>query len=478
MHKFKLFIENFFVYGLGGVISKIIPLIMVPIITRLMPDTTYFGINDLIGTVSSFAGAIAILGMYDGMYRMFFEKDDLMFQRRVCSSTFIFTSCTTVLVCIVLLISGDWIAEFVFGDIKYSYLVYISILSTFVSATNAIVSAPSRMQNQRKIFLMTNILSSVFSYAISIPLLLKGYYMIAVPVAGVISASILELFFVFYNKKWFHISLFDVGILKDTLKIALPLFPNFIVYWVFNSCDRLMISRMLSVADVGIYSIGGKLGHLSQLISTAFGGGWLYFSFSTMKENNQVKNNSLIFEYMGIITYSTVAVICSISYFVYKLFFVGDYVLGYQVAPYLFFSPLVQMLFQIVVNQFIIIKKTWPNLILLSVGAIVNIFINLWLIPILGVEGAAIATLIGYIITLTLTIIVLNRLKLAEISHRFYIATVIMTLFLLIWRLFLRESTVISIILSVILIFTFIMLYKRDLMSLWSNIKASRSNSD
>ena len=52
--KFKLFTENFLVYGVGGIISKIIPLIMVPIVTRIMPNSTYFGISDMSSTVLSF----------------------------------------------------------------------------------------------------------------------------------------------------------------------------------------------------------------------------------------------------------------------------------------------------------------------------------------------------------------------------------------------------------------------------------------
>ena len=67
MNKLKLFIENFLVYGLGGVISKIVPLIMVPIVTRLMPSTDYFGLSDLSNTVVSFASAFAVMGMYDAM---------------------------------------------------------------------------------------------------------------------------------------------------------------------------------------------------------------------------------------------------------------------------------------------------------------------------------------------------------------------------------------------------------------------------
>ena len=76
MTKLKLFVENFLFYGLGGIISKLIPLIMVPIVTRIMPTTDYFGINDLSNTIVSFGCAIAVMGMYDAMYRMFFEKDD------------------------------------------------------------------------------------------------------------------------------------------------------------------------------------------------------------------------------------------------------------------------------------------------------------------------------------------------------------------------------------------------------------------
>ena len=81
MKKAKLFLENFLIYGLGGVISKIIPLIMVPVVTRIMPDSSYFGISDMSHTIVSFGSALAIMGMYDAMYRMFFEKDEEIYYR-------------------------------------------------------------------------------------------------------------------------------------------------------------------------------------------------------------------------------------------------------------------------------------------------------------------------------------------------------------------------------------------------------------
>ena len=114
MNKLILFIENFLVYGLGGIISKLVPLIMVPIITRIMPTTDYFGLSDLSNTVVQFASALAIMGMYDAMYRMFFEKEDDEFKKDVCSTALVFTVSMSVLVFVILLIFKNQIAHYFF----------------------------------------------------------------------------------------------------------------------------------------------------------------------------------------------------------------------------------------------------------------------------------------------------------------------------------------------------------------------------
>ena len=152
MNKFKLFIENFLVYGLGGIISKLVPLIMVPIVTKIMPTTEYYGISDLSNTVVQFGSALAIMGMYDAMYRMFFEKEDEQYKRTVCSTALVFTIITSAIVFFIMLICKELIAQYFFSDKQYAYVVYLSAMATLVGATNSIISAPTRMQNQRKVF--------------------------------------------------------------------------------------------------------------------------------------------------------------------------------------------------------------------------------------------------------------------------------------------------------------------------------------
>lgn len=473
MSKTKLFLENFFVYGLGGIIIKVIPLVMVPIVAKIMPGTEYFGLSDLSGTIVSFASALANVGMYDAMFRMFFEKEDEEYKKAVCSTTLCFTFVTSLFVSLVMLLFQGTIADCFFKNRGYSYLVCITAIATFAGGTGGIVSAPTRMQNKRKIFLVTNTIAPVLSYAISIPLLLKGYYVVALPLAGVVSGLTMEAAFWILNRQWFFIGKFDFNLLKQLLKIAIPLFPNFIIYWIFNSSDRVMIANLLDVGQVGIYSVGSKLGHASQLIYTAFAGGWQYFAFSTMKEGDQVRTNSFVFEYLGVISFIFTMAVCVTARPLYEFLFPQRYVIGFIISPYLFLAPLLQMLFQVAANQFLVVKKTWPNMLILTSGAVLNIVLNLILIPKIGIEGAAIATLLGYFVADAVCVFVLCRMKLMIIPLRFVLAIAAMIVFMFVWRLLLLQKFLMSLFVFFVFAFGFVLLYINDAKFFLQKIRGS-----
>ncbi len=472
MGKLKLFASNMLVYGAGGVIGKVIPLIMVPIVTRLMPNSSYYGISDMSNSLLSFCSSLAVMGMYDAMYRMFFERDknDFAYKKEVCSTTLTFTLMTSFAVFVIMLLMKDYLAQWFFEDQQYSYIIYITATATLIGATNSIVSAPTRMENKRGVYLITNTVSPLISYAISIPLLLAGYYLIALPLAGAISALTMEATFMILNRKWFSFRKVNWTLLKQLLIIAVPLLPNFIIYWVFDSSDRLMITNLIGLEATGVYAVSAKLGHVSQLIYTAFAGGWQYFAFSVMKEKDQVKTNSSIFEYMGALSFACAVFAFALSEPLFHLLFEEEYWEGFVAAPYLFFAPLLLMLFQIESNQFLVIKKTWPNLLVLSLGAGLNILLNYFLIPVLGIEGAAIGTLVGYAVSVFICTIVLCRMKLMRIEPRFIIATLLIVGYICLWRFVMINIAWVSVIAACVFTILIVLLYLKDLRNLFKII--------
>ena len=416
MSKSKLFIENMVVYGFGQVIAKIIPFIMLPIITRLMPNSYYMGINDMNVLVVSFGAQIAIMGMYDAMFRLYFDKDDNIYKKSVCSSALANCFTLALFIFLILVVFRKSFSILFFDDTSLSILLMITASNIFTDALKGIISAPTRIMNKKKTFLIVNTITPLISYGISIPLLINGNFLYALPIASLIaSASMLALFFIM-NHNFFDMKLVKKKTLKELLKIGIPLMPTFLIYWIFSSFDRVMILQMLGASENGIYAVGNKVSMISQLVYQAFTGGWSYFSFSTMKDTDQVKTNTKIFNYLAVISFLFYAVMVIASNSIFNILFTGDYIRGSVVFPYLFLSPLFLMLFQILGNQFIIIKKSYLATGSLVIGAVLNVILNYILIPIIGIEGAAFATLIGYIASLCCAMLIAKK-------HNLYINT-------------------------------------------------------
>ena len=460
--KIRLFIENFLVYGMGGIAGKLIPLIMIPIITRILPNSTYFGINDNTTSLVSIMTYLSLMGMYDAMYRMFFDREDIDYRKKICSTTFVYTFSLSTIICILAIAFKESLARLFYGEASLAYLVYIAAITTLVSATNTIVSGPARMQNKRLIYVCMNTIVPLISYLLALTMMKKGMYTTALPIAVMLAGVVKETVFVVYNRDWFSFKYVDLEILKPMLKFAIPLIPNFLIYWVFNSCDRLMITQMLGIAEAGVYGIGAKLGSASQLIYTAFAGGWQYFAYSTMNDKNQVRDNSLLFEYLGSVSMICTAFICTISFSLYSILFPADYLGGFIIAPYLFLAPLCQMLFQVAISQFTIIKKTWPNMLFLFGGAIINVILNFILIPFIGIEGASIATLLGFVVSTILCVTMLRKIKLFIVTKRFIISICSFILYFALWRV-VGASNVYICVLFILLLVDYYILYKKEL---------------
>ncbi|HPH12002.1 MAG TPA: polysaccharide biosynthesis C-terminal domain-containing protein, partial [Thermotogota bacterium] len=180
----------------------------------------------------------------------------------------------------------------------------------------------------------------------------------------------------------------------------------------------IMISQMLGLEQNGIYAIGSKASQISQLIYTAFAGGWQFFAFSTMKDNDHPHLIGKVWKRLFLVTTMSFIFVYSFRDSIFSLLFEGVYQKGSQVMPYLFICPLLLMLYQINGTQFQIVKKTYFSPIILTVGALLNIILNFVLIPVIGIKGAAFATLIGYICTLSLSIFITSKFHLIDIDRK------------------------------------------------------------
>lgn len=468
-NKLKLFLENFLFYGGLSVLQKALPFITLPIITKMLPDTSSYGIADMFNLIISFGSAVAILGMYDAIFREFFEdKENKKYQREVTSTGLNIVLISSIVILVLILLLNKQLSFYLFEDIKYKKLIILSGIGILISSLNSIIVAPTRMRNQRKIFFITGISFPLIGFFITYFCIKIGYTYEALIYGTILMNSISLVVFFLLNHKDFSLKIFNKKVAKELFKIGLPLVPVFLIYWVFNSMDRVMINKMIGSGELGIYSVGSKVSSVSQLIYSAFAGGWGYFSFSTMKDEKQVKLISNTFEYLGIISF--IAFIISKPFIspVFNFFFTGDYVRGQEVFSYLFLSPLILMLFQTIGSQVIIIKKSYLSTLILSVGAVVNIILNYYLIKFFGIKGAAFSTLMSYIVSTFLLGYICLKKELLIMDKRFYIISLLLFVNILI-NFFFQNLVYVYGFIYILVLVLIIKFYYKDLTKLYKS---------
>lgn len=468
-NKLKLFLENFLFYGGLSMLQKALPFITLPIITKLLPDSSSYGIADMFNLIISFGSAVAVLGMYDAIFREFFEdKENKIYQKKVTSAGLNIVIISSIIIFLLIFLLKKNISIYLFNDIKYEKLIILSGIGILISSLNSIIIAPTRMRNQRKVFFVTGLGFPIIGFLITYFCIRIGYTYEAL-IYGTILMNLISLVtFLGLNYKDFSLKIFDKKIAKELFKIGLPLVPTFLIYWIFNSMDRIMINKMIGSSELGIYSVGAKVSSVSQLIYSAFAGGWGYFSFSTMKDDKQVKLISNTFEYLGVVSF--IAFIISKPFIspVFNFFFSGDYIRGQEVFSYLFLSPLILMLFQTIGSQVIIIKKSYLSTLVLSVGAVVNIILNYYFIKYFGIKGAAFSTLISYIISVLLLGYICLKRKLLIVEKRFYVISLLLFINILI-NFFFQENLYVYSCIYVLILILIIKFYFKDLITLKNN---------
>lgn len=190
----------------------------------------------------------------------------------------------------------------------------------------------------------------------------------------------------------------DFKYLKKIIKEALPLLLASVSIFVYMKVDQLMVGKMLSVKEVGVYSVGVKLSELVYFIPVTIA--TAYFP-KILEEKKNKSKDEYINEFVKL---------GNINVFICMLFAIGATILGkwfielaygmeYSSAGNIFriYSWAgVFVALGVSTSKYLVLEKQ-NNIYLCSTltGGIVNFILNLYFIRKFGVIGAAWTTIIS-----------------------------------------------------------------------------------
>ena len=170
---------------------------------------------------------------------------------------------------------------------------------------------------------------------------------------------------------------------------------------VYFKIDIVMLEAMRPISEVGIYAVAAKISEvwyvLPQVVITAMFPKLLEIAKSQPKRYDALLQRG--FDWLFIAALVISVLMFFISPWLIELLFGAEYVLAGQLLQlHIFASLFIYM--RVLLSQWLVtVSFAQFALFRESSGAIVNVLLNLWLIPLYGVWGAAIATIVSYAVS-------------------------------------------------------------------------------
>lgn len=293
------------------------------------------------------------------------------------------------------------------------YVFIISLIGIF-QAFN-VVDAFYQAQVQAKNIMLVNIGGNLISAVIKFAFILSKLSLTWFVAALVFDAALLALgYLTLYasQKHGLFAWRYKRSMAGQLLTKSWPLMFSAVLVTLYMKIDQVMIGRMLGEAPLGIYSTVVSLSEAWYFIPMAIVSSVFPAIITAKKQDEKryMKRLQNLYDLMVFISLSIAVLMTFCSSWVYGLLYDAEFGPGAPVLAIHVWAGVFVFL-GVASGQYLINEGlTQFSLFRTAVGAVVNILLNLVLLPVYGIAGAAWATLIAYAFA-TFSIILVPKTK-------------------------------------------------------------------
>ena len=181
-----------------------------------------------------------------------------------------------------------------------------------------------------------------------------------------------------------------------------PLVVTSIGWWINNTADKYMVTFLCGIAANGLLSIAYKIPSIINILQTIFNQAW---QISAIKEHNQKDTKgfyTLAYTSLNILMCIACSVLIILAIPLAKCLFANEFFYAWQYIPFLLISAIINTSSGFM-GSILAAEKNSKAMARSSIyGIIANVLLNIILVLMIDVQGAAIATAISsYVILVT-----------------------------------------------------------------------------
>jgi len=417
LQKFKEIFKHSIIYGLTSSLQSVLGFILLPILTTYYTTAT-FGAYSLLLLMSALASAIFYLGASSALARFYYDEDSLLYRKKIITTAILVTVGGALSLIGLAFIFAHKISIWLFQSDQYAIAIILTLTGTaFVFLVN-LMTLILRYEKKSIMFFWVTIISVLLNFGISYILLTRFNSGINAPLIGLLISNFLAFIVLLGNQFKFITLDLEKRHFKSILIFGLQASLAGLFFYILEWVDRIIIKDLLNLSQVGIYSLGYRLGAiLNILVIMPFSLIWAPTRMQYANNPDAATFTTKIISYYTIVGVLVVLLAMLFGMEAMGLFFKNkDYSDAAKVFPVIMFSLLFYGYQGILDFGIYFYKKVYYYIIISVLAISVNVGLNYWLIPHFGYMGAAFVTLFTYMFTSASIYLISNRLFVMKIE--------------------------------------------------------------
>lgn len=385
------------VYGVGGVLQRLMGLLLLPFFTRVLTPADY-GVVALVSLLSVALGGLYSLGSGNSLGVLYFREREVGRRAAVIWSNVVLAAANGLWLTAALSFLAPLLGELLLRDRQYADLIRLSLLGLLFTTVASPFLAYLRMEGLARRYVALTLAGALLAAGLGAYLVLgRRLGVDGLVLAGTVAQGVTAL------ASWVAVGrrlrfAVDPTVVRALVRIGFPSVFGLLAFLVIDYADRQMIERLVGLEALGVYAVGYGFGMVMTVATGAFAAAWPAFFAAYVHRRDEAR---VVFA--RVLTYYVIGfgVLVVLFFFAARPlvllltappFHDGALVVGLVAAAYM-----LKGCYLITLPGLCFAGKLHLQAAIEWSAALVNIGLNLLLIPAWGIVGAAVATFIAYL---------------------------------------------------------------------------------
>jgi len=398
------------IYGFGSVLGRSITFLLLPLYTRFLTPADY-GVVAVSGTITAVLGIILPFGLHGAVAKYYFADPSESTRARTNGTIAAAIAVAAFVVTILADRFGNGLFTWLVPQVPFHPYVRLAIWTAFFSTFSLVPLALLQVQERATHYVTATLGSAVATAALIVYFVVvrgegaRGYL-----VAVCVSTGVAALIYGGIMVRSLRITV-DRRILWMALVFSLPLVPHGLASWVLDVSDRVLLERFVPAAAIGLYALGFQFGAIANTVAGSMNSAWVPFVYKRVAEDGAGATGSLarLVSVFAIVLLGVGLALATLGQDIVLMLMAPAYRGAALIVPWIVCGYVFAGMYFVPANFLFVAERTSLIPVVTIAAGVLNVGLNLWLMPRYGVMAAAWTTLVSYAATLVFAWVAAQR---------------------------------------------------------------------